>query len=447
MLLRLTRASQSTPSLSLHVEPPPYESVPRLPTANPASALVATRTTTVTTTVTTSTRVEWRPTPNTNKDLPPPPPPERSVSVLAQAALGLGASPLLARSQQIHTAKSFTRHSNATVDVLRDSDERERVQTQPAMEESFEQQRKRSMSFSLLGGRQRSPAPHNAPPSPQPHSSAPQQPPPLPQTQSGLLRKSSFWSRKRTITHEANLPPPPPPPLPPAPAPPLPHPSPIATRAPTLSLSPSSPLNLGTGQPLESPPPQSPLRQSTAVANSLRRRSTYSSGSNSSNRISYRERERERDSDASPPPQSQPQSAKSQVLLQPADQPLLNESPVSTPIEPRGPPPNNPLIALAGGGPRQRSMTNPTLFRRLSMFGGDRGGSSSVPSTPPATDSSAFDNPPTVSRTPKPPPPPSPVQGESPEQYAERLLSFVPRSEVAHVLASRCAPCLCEELR
>ncbi|EJD47368.1 hypothetical protein AURDEDRAFT_123535 [Auricularia subglabra TFB-10046 SS5] len=98
----------------------------------------------------------------------------------------------------------------------------------------------------------------------------------------------------------------------------------------------------------------------------------------------------------------------------------LHKSTFSTPIHSQSPS-TIPEPKLA---PRQRAMTNPMLFRRISLF--------ATPSIPPLP---VEDLPQLRPPTPKPPPPPAP-QGKTPEVYVQRLLGFAGKAEVAIVLAA-----------
>lgn len=290
-----------------------------------------------------------------------------------------------------------------------------------ATSSAFQEKRTRRLSFgaSLLAPfRTQAVAAADLPPSPPP---------------SNLTRKSSFWVRKRATTLQVDTQ---------SQQPPQPSES---EKTPSLpSMQPFTPLAIDNLPSPTKQPPLHPIQQYSISSSSfiipdspannlpttpgsagLRRRSTISSAGQRSPRVSL-------DITPAPAPGPTPRTSTASSsprvsFLQPtlsrpaSSEPLrLHDSPVSTPIESQSPS-TTPEPKLA---PRQRAMTNPTLFRRISFF--------ATPSTPapPVEDVPQPQPPP-----PKPPPPPVP-QGETPEVYVQRLLEVVTKAEVANVLAA-----------
>ncbi|KAH9946772.1 hypothetical protein B0H21DRAFT_382038 [Amylocystis lapponica] len=269
------------------------------------------------------------------------------------------------------------------------------------------------------------------------HDPEPEPPDMVPPAPKPLSRKSSFWSRKRNISHAAT-----------------PQSNPPATLGPKASLpslQPVSPFNVDTNIPprhdpsVERPPSLHRRHSERTRTTSLKTGELNGAPSGSPALLQPPHRR------VLKRPQTADTSATSSRFSSffPDIPQVITSSPPLSPSTPHvdkhlpepqtPPPPHNQPVA------RPRATTNPPLLHRLSMnlFGSSPSSSASVPSVAPTTfdavtaspSSSFASSRPSLSRPSVEIPRPR-AEEEPPEVYLHRLTEAVSKAEVATVLAS-----------
>ena len=243
-----------------------------------------------------------------------------------------------------------------------------------------------------------------------------------------LVRRPSFWNRKRNDTSSNDVAPPPPPPPPPSERPrtSFDH---LSTLLPTLR--PMSPLHFDTNTSHSSPllqiedpsPPSPPGLDAHNESHNifLPPNPSASSPDLSIQTFKKSSASRQRPSTADP-------AADRYRTLPFYKHPPDHSSPLAAA-------PSQQQVATPQQTTRPRSQTNPPLLHRLSAnlfsFG-------SSPLSPPTNGAHINQSPTASSLSPTTkPPPPNPRPNESPATYVDRLLWTINKADVASVLASR----------